>query len=135
MKLDKKILLFFIIILTTFSSCTNKNKIRLIGFAFKGDNIMLHTELNRYSKITVKCKEGRDKICLFNESIKWNEEAHDIRLTVQVDSFNVTLLDTTVTIPKHYKEPFISFVQPSLETNFNRRIFIGDEGESRFLKE
>lgn len=135
MKFGKKILLIFIVVLTSFSSCTNKKKIRIIGFAFRGDNITLHTERNRYPKIIVEGKEGKDKICLFNESIKWSEETHDIRLTVQVDSVNVRLLDTTVVIPKYYKEPFISFVQPSLETNFNRKIFIGDEGGKKFLKE
>ena len=133
MKFSKKILL--LIILYIYSSCYRQKEIRAIGFAYKGDNIILHTEQDIQLSINVNGVEDENRICSFNKKIRLYNEKKDTKLTIVIDSSNIKVLDTFVIIPKNYKEPFISFIYPSMETKYRRKIFIADETDSSFHKE
>ena len=97
------------------------------------DSVILNTERNKLLKIKINGKENG--ICSFYQKIKLYSEKNDIKVTVLIDSNNVRVLDTFVIIPKTYKEPFISFLNPYSQRKYKRKIFIADEGDSSFIKE
>ncbi|MES1181681.1 MAG: hypothetical protein ABUL44_02700 [Flavobacterium sp.] len=121
-----KILLIIVVVLVA-TSCAKQRKISLIGFAYQGDKIILHAEQNK--KINISVNEGcsKNSLCSFSREVKLNSEDNGIRVNIVIDSSNVKLLDTLVIIPKNYKEPFISFLHPTVETNYSRELFIADE--------
>ncbi len=132
MKFNKAILA--LVVLTFFSSCYRQKEIRAIGFAYRNDSIILRTEENVLVSFNVNGEEDKNRICSFNKKTKLYSEKKDIRLNVVIDSSNIRVLDTFVIIPKNYKEPFISFLHPSAETEYKRKLFIADESDSSFLK-
>lgn len=124
-----------IVIVFFLPSCYERKELTTIGFAFNGDNIVLRTEKNAILNINVNASEEKTGVCSFYRKIKFDNEAKDSKLNIEIyTSQHVKVLDTFVNIPKDYKRPFISFIDPSIETNYKRKIFIGDEADSSFIK-
>src|SRR5687767_14363198 len=109
MKHSIKLLLLIIIVLVSFSSCNKKKEIRVMGFAYKADKITLHTEHKNYLDIDVSEMEDKNRICSFSKKMKLYSKKNDIKIFIVLDSGNIRLLDTFISIPGKFKEPFITF--------------------------
>ena len=123
------------IFLISFSSCNEQKEVRTIGFAYMGDSIILYGGPNEVFGILVDGLKDRNRICSFNQKTKLSSKGIDVKLTVVIDSNAIRVLDTFVIVSKNNIQPFISFVYPSEETKYKRKIFIGDEADSTFHKE
>ena len=135
MKYSRQIFLLANIVIISFCSCNKQTEVRTIGYAYKGDSIILYAEQSELLSIVVDGVEDKNRICPFNKKTKFSSRGADATLTVVIDSSNIKVLDTFIVVPKNYKEPFISFVYPSVETKYRRKIFISDEADSSFHKE
>lgn len=130
------ILLITNVILISFSSCHRKKEVKVLGFAYKDDKVtILVAPKNKPLVITANTNQDSNKICSFYEKEKLYIEDNDTKVKIIIYSNNIKVLDTLVIIPKAYKEPFISFIYPSRETQHKRKIFIEDEAGGRILKE
>ena len=126
--------MFIVVIVIAFCSCHKEREIRFIGFVHKGDNIILHAEEKNYPNIIGSGEEDKNNICFFNKKMKLYNQEKGERLRIVIDSNNIKVLDTIIVIPTSHKQPFISFIYPSIDTKFARKIFLADEADSSFRK-
>jgi hypothetical protein len=115
-------------------SCSHNREIKIWGFGYRGENIIIRQGDKRILNISVNGNEDAEGLCSFDEKIVINNSSKIIKLNVNIDSNGTNLLDTILNIPKTNREPFISFIHPKAETKFRRSVFVADSKDARFIK-
>lgn len=97
-----------------------------MGYAYKNENICISENKNNLYSIMANGSFDSNKLCSFYESdIKISSQ--DIKLNFKIDSSGITVLDSSLVIPKQYQTPFVTFVYPSKKSKFKRIILLADE--------
>lgn len=115
-----------------FSSCSSRRILGIVGFARKDETINVQAGSELIFNFRVNGRDDNNGFSSLNEKIELKRYPEDVKLGITLDSGGIRLLDTLVTIPKKFKEPFISFLYPTQKTGFKSAIFIADE--STFVK-
>jgi len=131
MKVEIIITYCFIFIL--FISCTKKRELNVLGYAYKGEKITVTNDQD--TLLNFKIKDGGDSmsICSFYKRTVFNINKEKLILRVVVDSNSINVLDTIITFSKE-KEPFISLLYPHDSKDNKRKLFVGNQARSTFLK-
>jgi hypothetical protein len=121
-----KTIIVLISLLFILFSCTNTRKIKIMGYAYKSEKIYISENTNNLYNIIPNGNLDGNKLCSFYESdIKISSQ--NIKLNFKIDSSGITVLDSSLMIPKKYRNPFVTFVYPSKKSKFKRIILLADE--------
>jgi len=127
------IITYCIFVFVLFISCTKKREVKVLGYAYKGEKIIVTQDQD--TLLDFKVEEGGDSIsvCSFYKRTDFNINKEKLILKVVVDSNNIKVLDTVIYFSKE-KEPFISLLYPYDVKDNKRKLFLGNEADSTFLK-
>jgi len=122
-----------IFVFILFISCTKKREVKVLGYAYKGEKIIVTQDQD--TLLDFKVEEGGDSIsiCSFYKRTDFNINKEKLILRVVVDSNSINVLDTVIYFSKE-KEPFISLLYPYDLKDNKRKLFVGNEADSHFLK-
>jgi hypothetical protein len=137
MKLIKNIYSVFspLLLILFMYSCSKQKDLKVLGFAYRGENIVISEKGKAFLNSNINGNEDVQRICSFSYSIKVPLSGeNDLMLRIVLDSSTIMLLDTIVDIPKTCKEPFISFIYPSMENNYKRLLFVADGTDNSYIK-
>lgn len=114
-----------------FISCANK-EIEVSGYGYRGDNILVLGNRKVIFNILVSGNNmDSNKLCSFYET-KLKVKNSTVKLNFRIDSSGISVLDTTLIIPKEFKTPLVTFVYPSSKSKFKRVILLEDN--SMYIK-
>lgn len=113
-----------------FISCSNK-KMEISGYGYRGDNILVLENQKIILNLQVNGNMDANKICPFYET-KLKIKDSNVKLKFKIDSSGVSVLDTSLIIPKEFKTPFVTFAYPSAKSKFKRIILLEDN--SMYIK-
>lgn len=125
-----RLFLFFFI----FSSCTSLKKIKILGFVYQGEEVIIKENGETVMSFIPQGVEDENKICSFNEELAIPFKKQDLVLNVTINSDRGKLLDTVINVPKNSKEPFVSIQYPSFKNSFKRTLFVADANDSSYIK-
>ena len=127
------IITYCIFVFILFISCTKKREVKVLGYAYKGEKIIVTQDQD--TLLDFKVEEGGDSvsICSFYKRTDLNINKEKLILRVVVDSNSINVLDTVIYFSKE-KEPFISLLYPYDLKDNKRKLFVGNEADSTFLK-
>lgn len=127
------IITYCIFVFILFISCTKKREVKVLGYAYKGEKIIVTQDQD--TLLYFKVEEGGDSIsiCSFYKRTDFNINKEKLILRVVVDSNSINVLDTVLYFSKE-KEPFISLLYPYDLKDNKRKLFVGNEADSTFLK-
>ena len=111
-----------------------KEDVKVIGFAYKGDLIIITSNKKNILRSSITGVEDENGICSFNQRINLDFKKEDAKLNILAYSRGIKVLDTLLSISKNSKEPFISFIYPSMAKRKNRSVFIADATDSNYIK-
>lgn len=117
-----------------FSSCTSLKKIKILGFVYRGEEVIIKENGEIVMRFTPQGVEDENKICSFNEELAIPFKKQDLVLNVAINSYRGKLLDTVVIVSKNSKEPFVSIEYPSIKKSFRRTLFVADTNDSSYIK-
>lgn len=114
-----------------FISCSNK-EVEVSGYGYRGDNILVLENKKVIFNIQVSCNNmDSNKLCSFYET-KLKVKKSNVKLNFRIDSSGISVLDTSLIIPKELKKPLVTFVYPSAKSKFKRIILLEDN--SMYIK-
>lgn len=116
------------------SSCTSLKKIKILGFVYQGEEVIIKENGEIVMHFTPKGVEDENKICSFNEELAIPFKKQDLVLNVTINSDRGKLLDTVINVSKNSKEPFVSIEYPSIKNSFRRTLFVADANDSSYIK-
>ena len=117
-----------------FSSCTSLKKIKILGFVYRGEEVIIKENGEIVMSFIPQGVEDENKICSFNEELTIPFKKQDLVLNVTISSDRVKLLDTIINVSKSSKEPFVSIQYPSIKNSFRRTLFVADANDSSYIK-
>lgn len=123
-----KLITFLISIFYFFISCSNENKLQIMGFAYKNDHIRVLENKKIIFDLRIIDNKDANKLCVFFDTI-FKRKDSNVKLNVIIDSSGISVLDTCLIIPKKFIKPSIFFVCPSVKSKFKRIIFSDDENK------
>jgi hypothetical protein len=128
-EISKRKMLFVIIsvILTVLVTVyiSNSRKVEILGFANENEKIIIKFPYKCY-KFTVKGDNEGGTLRYFYRETRFFSICNKSRISIQIDSSNVNLLDTLILLTKSNRLPIISFQNPR-KISFKRCFFIIDK--------
>lgn len=129
------------VLLTTYSilifclclSCTKKREVKVLGYAYKGEKITLIQDQDTVLNFKIEDRGDSISVCSFYKTVDFNTNKKKLIIRVVVDSNSINVLDTIISFSK-LKEPFISLLYPYDLKDNRRKLFVGDEADTTFLK-
>ena len=122
-----------IFIFIFFLSCSQKREVKVLGYAYKGERIKVIHDKDTVLNFKIEDIGDSLSVCSFYKTADYNINKEKLVVRVVVDSNNINMLDTFISLRK-LKEPFISLLYPYDLKDNRRELFVGDEADSTFLK-
>lgn len=116
-----------------FSSCTSLKKIKILGFVYRGEQVIIKKDGEIVMSFIPQGVEDENKICSFNEELALSFKKQDLLLSITINSNKGKLLDTIINVSKSSKEPFVSIQYPSIKNSFRRTLFVADANDSSYI--
>jgi hypothetical protein len=128
-----KVVIIITYCIFVFISCTKKREVKVLGYAYKGEKVIVTQDQD--TLLDFKVEEGGDSISICSFYKKTDFDINKVKsiLRIVVDSNSINVLDTVIYFSKE-KEPFISLLYPYDLKDNKRKIFVGNEADSTFLK-
>lgn len=121
--------LILILSLCIFLSCSEKKKVQILGYGYENENILVLENKKVLLDLKIRGNKDSNQLCSFYEE-KLKIPDSNNTLVFKIDSSGTIILDTTLTIPKKFKKPFVSFIYPTSKSNFKRKIFLDDDNNN-----
>jgi hypothetical protein len=119
-----KIVMLFFSGVIAFSSCSKKmGSVR--GYAYPGESLRISVKGEMILDTKLGGRQQGNGLCYIERFFYLPGKDRENVLRVEIDSNNWVLLDTTITLRRSNKDPYLFLYSP-METFWKRRLIAGD---------